>query len=426
MNRKIWYGFLRWGVRLFFLASASLLTLHGPLPEWLAQKVPALAPHLPPALPAAWARVLPGASPLTWLASSIADRRLLAGFFLAAVALAVLLLTVWRGRLFCRWVCPAGTLYTLGGKVSLKKRFFPWRISGVLFWAILAASLCGVTVGLSLEPLSSFSRLLLPAYPEMMSAAAWIPGLIIPLFLVLGCIQPLLWCGQFCPLGYAFDLAHGATRRGQRSTPPVNRVRRDLLAGVVVGLPLALLWRRFGLGGAGRTAGANPPVVPPGAGSPERFARLCTRCYACVQTCPTKVIRVGMPKSLDFESALMPELDAEKGFCTQYCNRCTQVCPAGAIRPLSEAEKQQQQIGIAVVYKEKCLAWTDGEHCMVCQEMCPYGAISIDTSPAGIPRPVVHSAQCRGCGFCQNQCPATRAGKAILVHGVPRQTRITG
>lgn len=425
MKRKILNGILNWSVRLLVLVVAAGLTLNGPLPEWLAQKVPWLAPCLPPTLHAAWGLPFPGASPLTWLASSVAGRRPLTGALLAAAPLAILLLAVWRGRVFCRWICPAGTLYTLGGKISLKRRFFPWRLNGVLFWVIAASSLCGVTVGLSLEPLSAFTRVLLPAHPAVMSAAAWIPGLLLPLFLLLGCIQPLLWCGQFCPMGYAFDLAHAATRRGKRSTPPLDRVRRDLLAGVAIGLPLALLWRRLGIRGAAGAAG-EPPVVPPGAGSPERFARLCTRCYACVQTCPTQVIRVGMPKRLDFESALAPELDAEKGFCTQYCNRCTQVCPAGAIRPLTEEEKQRTQIGVAVVYKQKCLAWTDGEHCMVCQEMCPYGAIAIDTSAAGIPRPVVDASKCRGCGFCQNQCPATRAGKAILVHGVQHQTRIAG
>ena len=31
-------------------------------------------------------------------------------------------------------------------------------------------------------------------------------------------------------------------------------------------------------------------------------------------------------------------------------------------------------------------------------------------------------ADSRGCGACQKDCPARRKGKAIFVHGVPRQT----
>ncbi len=63
---------------------------------------------------------------------------------------------------------------------------------------------------------------------------------------------------------------------------------------------------------------------------------------------------------------------------------------------------------------------------MVCQEYCPYKAIEASYTEAGLPRPVVNPQVCRGCGACQNQCPAIRAGKAIIVHGVERQKVLPG
>ncbi|MBP7276266.1 MAG: 4Fe-4S dicluster domain-containing protein, partial [Kiritimatiellae bacterium] len=124
-------------------------------------------------------------------------------------------------------------------------------------------------------------------------------------------------------------------------------------------------------------------------------------------------------------SWFQPEMQPDFGACEEFCNDCARVCPTGAIRNLGVEEKRQLQIGVAKVTRDDCLAWTEGEHCMVCQEFCPYGAIDTRTSRAGIPRPVVNEKKCRGCGFCQNACPAIRNGKAILVHGVDAQ-RIIG
>ena len=119
-----------------------------------------------------------------------------------------------------------------------------------------------------------------------------------------------------------------------------------------------------------------------------------------------------------------PALNTDAATCDEFCNRCTLVCPAGAIRPLTAAVKHQTQIGVAEVIQSACLAWADGQYCMVCQEFCPYRAITIDHDAKGLPRPVVQPEICRGCGACQNQCPAIRAGKAILIRGIPAQRRL--
>ena len=50
-------------------------------------------------------------------------------------------------------------------------------------------------------------------------------------------------------------------------------------------------------------------------------------------------------------------------------------CPAGAIRPITKADKSAIQIGHAVWIKENCICITDKVECGNCARHCPVGAI---------------------------------------------------
>ena len=395
----------RWGVRLAVLALTVLFALGGPLPDALAG-------------------VIPGLSPLVLASNALSRMGWYRGLFWGGPALVVLGLAVWRGRFFCRWVCPAGTVYSIAARRGGGKRLLRVRVNGILFWSILVGAVLGAPVLLFLDPLSSASRLT-PFANGAGTVATLIPGLVVPAFLLLGLLQPVVWCSHVCPLGYFFD----AVRLKGNGRLHDTETRRAVLGGLVLGIPLALLGRTVRVPASkARPIGAPAsPVLPPGADSAERFAATCSRCYACINACPTKVIRVKMPTNRPVDQFFLPELDFARkypggqGFCDEFCTRCTQTCPTGALTPLSEDKKHATQIGVAVVRRDACLAWADHEHCMVCQEYCPYLAIREDKGPDGIPRPVVDPEICRGCGFCQNQCPAIRDGVAIVVNGVSRQ-----
>ena len=158
------------------------------------------------------------------------------------------------------------------------------------------------------------------------------------------------------------------------------------------------------------------PIVPPGAWSARDFARHCTACQLCVSVCPNEVLR----PSTDLMKLMQPEMSYERGYCRPECTKCGDVCPAGAIRPITVAEKSATQIGHAVWVKENCVPLTDGVECGNCARHCPTGAIQMvpsDPSDAESPKiPVVNTERCIGCGACENLCPA-RPFSAIYVEG---------
>ncbi len=418
----------RLGVKLAFLLIFLLFSLSGMLPHWLdaLTKSGASDAFAPPRelAPGFLKGILPALSPFSVFLAGMGQRELfvLGPFILASLALA---LALWRGRLFCAWVCPMGTAAELEARV-LRKGFLKNapKLNGAIFWASFIGALLGMPVLLALDPLSSFSRLgVLLHHPFPL--AALIPAAMILAVLALGVLKPMLWCSHICPLGYGLGLAqrlriYGMKHRGREGAERelVSEVRRDLLKGACASLPLAVVSEGL-LANTFEESGV--PVLPPGASNAVNFHASCTRCYACLAACPSKVLTVKMPKDMNMAAWFAPQLSPDKSACWEDCNRCSQVCAPGAIRPVSKEEKKNTQIGLAKINRSKCLAWSKGQSCMVCDEYCPYHAIESDVDANGIPRPVVSKSKCRGCGFCQMSCPVAEPGPAIKVAGVLNQ-----
>ena len=158
------------------------------------------------------------------------------------------------------------------------------------------------------------------------------------------------------------------------------------------------------------------PIVPPGAWSARHFARHCTACQLCVSACPNNVLR----PSTEPARLMQPEVSYERGYCRPECTRCSDVCPAGAIRPIAIEEKSSTRIGHAVWIRKNCIPLTDGVECGNCARHCPSGAILMVPSDSddvnSVRIPVVNAERCIGCGACENLCPA-RPFSAIYVEG---------
>ena len=155
------------------------------------------------------------------------------------------------------------------------------------------------------------------------------------------------------------------------------------------------------------TAAAPQFILPPGAGDVARFATKCTACLLCVHNCPSKIIKPS-PTGYGFV-----RLDLANSKCGFDCNRCSQICPTGAIRPVPLAEKQKLRIAQAAINYKNCKVFQDDEPCGKCAEVCPTKAITLRKTGA----PKMTKNLCIGCGACQAICPQ----KTITVSPIAKQ-----
>ena len=156
-------------------------------------------------------------------------------------------------------------------------------------------------------------------------------------------------------------------------------------------------------------------VVPPGALSIKNLEDHCTGCQLCVSKCPNDVLR----PSTDLMHLMQPEMSFERGYCRPECTACGDVCPTGAIRPITKEEKTAIKIGHAVLVRKNCVAVTTDDGCGLCATKCPAGAVMMTTveyEGQSVYAPVVDEEKCIGCGTCEHLCPA-RPFAAIYVEG---------
>lgn len=160
------------------------------------------------------------------------------------------------------------------------------------------------------------------------------------------------------------------------------------------------------------------PVLPAGAISVEHFRTHCTGCQLCVAACPNHVLRAG-DSGL---TMLQPVMTFENGFCRANCTACSEVCPVGAIRPVTVEEKTAIQTGRAVIDRSLCIVNKDNVICTACKRSCPTGAITLAGTNEH-KEPAVDTERCTGCGACEYICPA-RPLAAIHVEGNQIHRRI--
>ncbi len=125
---------------------------------------------------------------------------------------------------------------------------------------------------------------------------------------------------------------------------------------------------------------------------PEAFFAGCTRCGACLDACPERVIAAG--------DGGLPGIDFERGGCT-FCGACRARCPL----PLFDRDAERPwayRVGIT----GKCLT-RHGIVCRSCQDACAAGAIRFAPGPARVAVPVLDDEACTGCGACVGVCPVS-------------------
>ena len=316
--------------------------------------------------------------------------RSLPTFIIAAATFVVVAILAWRGgRTYCNTICPVGTVLSFFARFSWLKIHFDAD-------KCRDCSLCTKNCKASCIDFKShrvdYSR----------------------------CVV----CGNCldkCKFG-ALSYSH-STRKTANGNAPVDGSRRSfLVASAMASTAAALAQEKKKVDGGlavieDKVAPARQtPITPPGSLSAKNMAQRCTGCQLCVSECPNGVLR----PSTDLLKLMQPTMSYERGYCRPECNRCSEVCPTGAIKPISHEDKSSIQIGHAVWVKKNCIPVVDGVECGNCERHCPTGAIQmvpLDENNEESPMiPVVNEAKCIGCGACENLCPA-RPFSAIYVEG---------
>lgn len=436
------------------------------------------------------------------------------------VVIALILLTLLMGRIYCSVICPLGVLQDIFGWIGKKHRKNRYSYSkpmNVLRYVMLGFLLVTLVGGLGsvaalIAPYSAFGRIasnlfapiylwgnnLLASWAESVNSYAfysvdvWLKGgvtltvaiVTLAALFVLAYKNGRTYCNTICPVGtvlgflsrfsylkpvidtskcngcglcaknckascidsknHAIDYSRcvvcldcidkcrqGAIKyvprsKAQQTTPSgatTDKGRRAFIAtSAMVAGASAVKAQKLKMDGGFATIedkkipNRETPITPPGSLSAKNLAQHCTACQLCISVCPNQVLR----PSGGLTNFMQPETSYERGYCRPECTKCSEVCPTGAIKPITKEEKTAIQIGHAVWIADNCIVNTDGQKCGNCARHCPTGAIQMvpkdPNDKKSLQIPVVNTERCIGCGACENLCPS-RPFSAIYVEG---------
>jgi ferredoxin len=308
---------------------------------------------------------------------------------IAVVTLVVLFILAWQGgRTYCNTICPVGTILSFFARFSWLKIHFD--VDKCKNCSLCSKNCKAACIDFKTHTVD-YSR----------------------------CVA----CGN-CIDSCKFGALRYSSRAGQTSGPsPVDSSKRSFLLASAMLATGAMAQKKEKLMDGGLAdiedkvaPERQTPLTPPGSLSFQNLSTRCTGCQLCVSECPNQVLR----PSGDLMHLMQPTMSYENGYCRPECTRCSEVCPAGAIKLIDKPEKTSIQIGHAVWIKKNCVVLTDEVECGNCARHCPSGAIVMvpsDPKNEESPKvPAVNEAACIGCGACEYVCPS-RPFSAIYVEG---------
>ena len=226
-------------------------------------------------------------------------------------------------------------------------------------------------------------------------------------------------CEGVCPEGV---IDFGFLPRKRDATTETDMTRRTMLASVAAGaafFPLARITAEY-------EANFDRKLIrPPGSAGEEEFLARCIKCGECMKVCPNNALHPATFQA-GIEGIWSPILIPRVGYCESTCTLCGEVCPTGAILPLSPDQRIGQNgadrisIGTAFYARGRCLPWAMDTPCIVCEEWCPTSPKAIwledvvvtkhreeGAEEIHLQRPHIDPELCIGCGACEYACPVS-------------------
>jgi polyferredoxin len=299
------------------------------------------------------------------------------------VFIGLLVANWWIPRFFCRVLCPLGALLGIFSKFAL------WRIDRDPV-RCTDCDLCLKSCEGASDPQGDLRKS--------------------ECFVCLNCIDD-------CPHD-ALSFRFLPRKASEVSLPAVGR--RELLLSGLFGL---LFFPMTRLSGGVRKNFQRGVIRPPGSVAEDEFLRRCIKCDQCIRVCPTNVLQPALFEA-GLEGLWTPIMISKMGWCELNCTLCSQVCPTGAIREISIAEKLgigpfegkgPVKTGTAFYNQGRCLPWAMDTSCVVCEEVCPVSPKAIFTrnvevtdrwgATIELKRPYIDPVKCIGCGICEHECP---------------------
>ncbi len=305
------------------------------------------------------------------------------GFWLSILFIATLVANRFIPRFWCRGLCPLGAMLGLSGRFGLL----------TLHKSETNCDHCGKC---QLHCSGAAS----PQYGDKWQRAEC--------DLCMNCVAA-------CPKdACAFGLK--STKSDEQQAPDLSR--RSVFAGLAAGAAIVPTMRT---GALGSPEGRPDPdcIRPPGARDEKDFLERCIRCGQCLKICPNNALQPALDEA-GAEGLWTPVLVPRIGYCEPTCTLCTEVCPTGAIRRVTQNQKlgkeneEMVRLGTAFIERGRCLPWATGTPCIVCEEFCPTSPKAIWFSHEEIPvgekkvrlkAPRVEPSRCNGCGACEHICP---------------------
>jgi ferredoxin len=316
-------------------------------------------------------------SPVAWVSAGVA---------LGLLAL-VVISAVFRGRLWCNTVCPVGAVLGFLSKRAL------FRL-GIANEACVGCSMC--------ERVCPAQCIDFRNHTIDHSRCV----------MCLDCVTSCKRSGITLSRRQRKHVVTTECEAPAKSTLPTTS-RRLFIASAVTIPTVALAGTS---GETGLNQRNKRPVLPPGAKSLAHFQSHCTACHLCVANCPDQVLRPSITQH-GLAGFLQPYQDFTVAFCSYNCSNCSQICPTGAIQPITVEERRTVRTGTAEFFQDRCVVKTKGTSCGACNEHCPTQAVHMVPWKNGLTIPEVDPELCIGCGGCEFICPV-RPDKAIVVNGL--------